>query len=309
MFFENMDKIVLKHYNTTMENVNKGFRRNRKIVLPIEELGVYLQNPLVQRLYLTDVGFFSKAVNHTRVRREGIDEYILLYCVDGSGDIWVENKHFHLTENEAFCIPSHSKHRYCACEKDPWSILWVHFKGSDVSYYPLNSYRVIRPISSMENRMLSLFELLFSALDDDYSLGNFIYLSQVLALILAELYQRSSEESASGQNRYLTRIIHYMYKHINSMINLNEICEQMHISKSYINALFQQYAHCSPLQFFVNIKMTEACKMLKATDLCIYEVAQKLGYTDPYYFSRIFKKKVGVSPKSYQKGDYFYREK
>ncbi|MCD8336875.1 MAG: helix-turn-helix domain-containing protein [Lachnospiraceae bacterium] len=60
-----------------------------------------------------------------------------------------------------------------------------------------------------------------------------------------------------------------------------------------------------PMSFFINLKMKQACKLLRTTDLYIYEVAQSLGCTDPYYFSRQFKKTVGVSPKEYQKGEYF----
>ncbi|EEG72103.1 transcriptional regulator, AraC family, partial [[Clostridium] hylemonae DSM 15053] len=52
----------------------------------------------------------------------------------------------------------------------------------------------------------------------------------------------------------------------------------------------------------------EACKLLKATDMYIYEVSSELGYEDQYYFSRIFKKVVGVSPRDYKNGDYFYCE-
>lgn len=54
--------------------------------------------------------------------------------------------------------------------------------------------------------------------------------------------------------------------------------------------------------------MTEACKLLQSTDLPIYQVAQRLGYGDPYYFSRQFRKAVGVSPRTYRKGGYFYGE-
>ena len=50
--------------------------------------------------------------------------------------------------------------------------------------------------------------------------------------------------------------------------------------------------------------MTEACKLLKSSDVYIYEVAHKLGYQDQYYFSRLFKKVIGVSPKEYQRGHY-----
>ena len=60
------------------------------------------------------------------------------------------------------------------------------------------------------------------------------------------------------------------------------------------------------MDFFINLKMKEACKMLRSSEMYIYEIAQKLGYSDQYYFSRIFKKVVGMSPKKYKNSDYFH---
>ena len=159
-----------------------------------------------------------------------------------------------------------------------------------------------------ENRMMSLFDLLFSALEDDYSMGNFIYISQVLSLILAQPYQRSNANAVNGQNKHLTYAIRFMYRHLHENLTLSQLSEELELSKSYLNVIFQKYAHRAPLEFFVHLKMTEACKMLKSTDLCVYQISQQLGYTDPYYFSRLFKKVVGVSPKEYKNGNYFYDE-
>lgn len=305
-----MDKIPLICYHGAMEEFSKreGFKGERMIVLPTEALQAYVSHPLIKRLYLTDVGFFPTAKNHTRTRKEGIEEYILLYCVEGSGDIWVKGNKYHLNENEAFCIPRHEPHRYCASKQQPWSVLWVHFKGEDTQYYPLNQCQVVKPMVAEENRMMFLFDLLFTALEDDYSLGNFVYISQVLSLVLAQLYQRRSASATSGQNRHLTYAIRYMYRHLHENLTLGELSKELELSKSYLNVIFQKYAHRAPLEFFVHLKMTQACKQLKATDLCIYEIAQQLGYSDPYYFSRLFKKVVGVSPKEYKEGNYIYNE-
>ena len=65
------------------ERKRDGFRGERMIVLPTEAFSDYVRHPLVRRLYLTDVGFFPSAAHHYRERREGIEEYIFLYCMDG----------------------------------------------------------------------------------------------------------------------------------------------------------------------------------------------------------------------------------
>ena len=64
------------------------------IVLPTESPRRIYRKPISKRLYLTDVGFFPMAKHHARIRKEGIEEYILLYCVEGCGHIWVKEKEY-----------------------------------------------------------------------------------------------------------------------------------------------------------------------------------------------------------------------
>lgn len=284
-----------------------GFRGERMIVLPIEAFSEYVENPLVKRMYLTDVGFFPKASHHYMDRKDGIEEYIFLYCIEGEGTIWVNGKKYILHENEAFCIPRFQKHCYYSGKENPWSILWVHFKGEDTQYFPLDECRIIRFKSSYaSNRMMFLFDLLFRVLDGNYTLGNFIYISQVLSVILSETYHREKKNDVVEQNRHVTNIVKYMYQNIGENLTLDRICKEFELSKSYVNAIFLKCTQHAPMDFFINLKMREACSMLRSSEMYVYEIAERLGYKDQYYFSRIFKKVVGMSPKEYKNNDFFY---
>ncbi len=277
------------------------------IVLPTESFSNYVEHPLVRRLYLTDVGFFPCAEHHYREREDGIDEYIFIFCTEGRGTIIVEGKEYTLHENEAFCIPRFRGHRYFASEDDPWSILWVHFKGEDTCYFPIEDCQVVAfTTQHATNRMHFLFDLLFRVLEGNYTLGNFIYISQVLSLILAETYHREKSNSTLEQNKHVTNVVKYMYGHLDENLTLDQIVEEFDLSKSYLNAVFQKYTQHAPMDFFINLKMKRACELLRSTDTYVYEVAQRLGYSDPYYFSRIFKRVVGMSPSEYKHSDYFH---
>lgn len=284
-----------------------GFKGETMLVLPTESFQNYMEHPLVRRLYLTDVGYFPRAKHHYRERKDGIEEYIYIYCTEGTGIIEMEGKKYTLCENEAICIPQYVGHCYYALDENPWSILWVHFKGEDVQFFPVRECRVVSfNTQNATNRMLFLFELLFRVLQGNYTLGNFIYISQVLSLILAETYDREKHNTTLEQNKHVTSVVRYMYKHLKENLTLEDVVEEFDLSRSYLNAIFQKYTQHAPMDFFINIKMKRACRLLKTTDLYIYEVAQELGYTDQYYFSRIFKKVVGVSPKEYKNGEYFH---
>ena len=164
------------------ERKRDGFRGERMIVLPTEAFSDYVRHPLVRRLYLTDVGFFPSAAHHYRERREGIEEYIFLYCMDGSGQITVEDRTYTLRGEEAFCIPRNRSHCYYASEEDPWSILWVHFKGEDTVHFPLEEGAGDFFSVTCHRAGCRPFQAAFQVLEGNYTLGNFIlYFSKVLS--------------------------------------------------------------------------------------------------------------------------------
>lgn len=289
------------------ERKEDGFRGERMIVLPIEVFSEYVGHPQVKRLYLTDVGFFPKAENHFMERKEGAEEYIFLYCTEGKGTVQVDGRQYTLRENEAFTIPKSKRHCYYSDKSDPWSILWVHIKGEDLQFYPLDECRIVKFKSNrVKNRMLFLFELLFQVLDGNYTQGNFIYISEVLSLIIAETYARERKDEVGEQNKHVTNIIKYMYAHLGENLTLEMICKEFELSKSYVNSIFLRCTQHAPMDFFINLKIREACNALRCTDQYIYEIAQRLGYRDQYYFSRLFKKVVGVSPKEYRQNEEIY---
>ncbi len=293
--------------NNKIEQKTYEHKNQWMLILPTEDFGDFVHHNIVCRLYLTDIGYFPAAKNHFRERKVGIEAYIFIYCLEGKGTIEVAGTEYHIKKNEAFCIPKFCQHKYYADEQDPWSILWVHFKGDDTSEYPLNSMKTINFGNvNAANRMLFLFESLYQVLQSNYTIGNFIYITQVLSMILAETYYAEKEDSTLSQNKMVTNVIRYMYQHLNKLLSLDGVCQEFRVSKSYMNVIFREYTKETPMNFFIKMKMKEACKLFKSTDMLIYEVAGQLGYKDPYYFSRLFKKIVGVSPQKYKEGHYVY---
>lgn len=149
----------------------------------------------------------------------------------------------------------------------------------------------------LQSHFVDLFDL-----GEQVSLTNLSFCaSQLLRLILSEIYLLKDADTADTQNTYLVKCIKYMDDHIDQELSLNDLADYLDISPSYLSTLFKRYLNKSPIDYFIEMRIEQACKYLKLSDLKIYEVAEKVGYKDPYYFSRIFKRSTGVSPKDYRK--------
>jgi two-component system, response regulator YesN len=83
-------------------------------------------------------------------------------------------------------------------------------------------------------------------------------------------------------------------------VNLNDLCEKLGVSVSYLSALFKKVLETSFSKYLVKLRMEKAQEQLRFTTLKIYEIANKVGYNDIYYFSYSFKKYTGQSPKEYR---------
>ncbi|MCL2618889.1 MAG: helix-turn-helix domain-containing protein [Defluviitaleaceae bacterium] len=278
-----------------------GFTNEKYIILPTESFEAYLEHPLVKPLYLTDIGFFPDAKFHYRERTEGANEAILIYCVNGKGSIELRDKKIVLEKDALFCIPPYVAHKYYADQTAPWSILWVHFKGDNIGLFPITEMGRKMLANSIESdRMQEYFVKLFNTIESGYSIGNIIHSSQLLSVMLSELYFYEKESQTSKANRYLTKVIDFMYKNIHRELTLEELAKHVNLSKPYLNLIFKQHVNRAPIDFFINLKMQQACRFLKLTEMRIYEISLKLGYEDQYYFSRIFKKTIGLPPKEYR---------
>ena len=104
----------------------------------------------------------------------------------------------------------------------------------------------------------------------------------------------------TAKSQYLNRVITYMRDHLQENLTLTRIAREAWLSESYLNAVFKECVKCAPMDYYINMKMDKACYLLCNTDMHIYQVAQYLGYDNQYYFSRAFKKVLGVPPKKYK---------
>ena len=90
---------------------------------------------------------------------------------------------------------------------------------------------------------------------------------------------------------------HYM----NHDLSLEQVANQVHISPSYFSVLFKNEEGIAFTDYLIRIRIQRACELMMNTDLKAYEIADKVGYDTPAYYSTAFKKAMGISPTEYKK--------
>lgn len=295
----------------TTENTKKikeGFIGQKMIVLPPNILKQVHKNPLTKNFHLTAIGYYPHAGYHDRERKQGSQEYILLYCIEGEGFLLLEDKKLHLKPNTFAIVPPSKPHHYNSSINNPWSICWIHFTGDHASLlysrYKDNNPLEINPIPYDENR-LNIFFQIISILKDSFSDRHLETAAISLKYFLSSLVYDSEISPSSYDADTITESIDYMNTHIKDALKIDHLAKQQHLSVSRYSELFKKKTGFSPIKYFIQLKIQKSCQYLYFTDLSIKEICLLTGFEDPYYFSRMFKKLMGVPPSQYKK---FYKE-
>ncbi|MDP4201496.1 MAG: AraC family transcriptional regulator [Bacteroidota bacterium] len=291
--------------NHDIQKKAEGFRGERSIVLPQPIREELKKNEMTCDLFITDIGYYPKARGHYRSRPEGAKECILIYCIEGKGWIRFNDKRYTLSENQFCIIQPGLKHEYGADEDKPWSIYWLHFAGEKSRLFSsvFNQVNDIAPIAGHRiQQRLSIFEEIYQNLELGYSPENLNYVSMCLWHLLASFryIQQFRVISNSQQVNVIQQTILFMKENIERILSVEEIANNAHYSISHLSLLFSQSTSYSLLEYFTQLKIQKACQFLDHTDLSIKDIAYKLGYNDPFYFSKVFKKQISLTPSQYK---------
>lgn len=282
-----------------------GFEAEKILVLPDPLLRECAENPLTNKLYATDIGFFPHAKYHYRERSEGTDSYILIFCVHGEG--WAkagEDDAKRIGKYDMLVLPPRMAHAYGASDDDPWSIYWVHVRGELAPHYfrlfPLSEYRV-QIAASDALRLTELFERSYALLAErSFSLPHRIQANLLLQQMLGIVAMQSIDAREQALGDYVERAIHLMRERLTGNLTIGQLAEAVNLSRSHFLAVFKRMTGISPMRYFHQLKIQQACTYLDLTDWPVKKIAGKLGYRDALYFSRVFKKEMGCSPSHYR---------
>ncbi|UMY55503.1 MULTISPECIES: AraC family transcriptional regulator [Paenibacillus] len=282
-----------------------GFEGEKLYVVPPYMLDKLNMNPLTKNLYITDIGCFSHARHHFRERMHGCDSHIFIYCTSGKG--WIRTKDgltIDMTERGFAYIPRDMPHAYGADDRDPWTIYWFHLKGDQMDdfialFEPFKTYISISASDGV--KLLELFHQCYDLLlNKSYSIIHLVQVSQTVRYLLSFVVSVAFRKEDSTYQSHVDKATRYMSEQLESTVSLEQLSRHVQVSKQHLNLIFKQSTGYSPVDYYLRMKIQRASQLLDLTNASIKEVSIQLGFRDPYYFSRLFKKIMGCSPLEYR---------
>ena len=101
---------------------------------------------------------------------------------------------------------------------------------------------------------------------------------------------------------YSERLIAYLKMNINKTLTLKDIADELSISVSRLKTISGDILGTSPIDFFITMKIEAAMRLISDANLNFTEISDRLGFSSVHYFSKLFKKKLGITPSDFAKG-------
>jgi len=284
---------------TQWRAITRSFGRATFLAIPESERTKWIGHPSLSRFRVFSCGYFEKASGH-RWERDGLAEGVLIYCVAGRGLFEFEDKRWAvLPGNVLYCFPL-THHAYAADRDDPWSLYWMHLSGPALNeYIRMTGLSKTNPIIHIGQRaeVINLFSSLFKLYQPIPTEAEWLATVTCAQHILAHVALASQQDPAMSQHEAgIQAVIAHMEACLGSNLKLAHFAEYAGLSPSYLCKVFKMLTGRSPMDHFNRLKIREACSQLSTRDTTVKEVASCLGFHDTYYFSRLFKKFVGLSP-------------
>lgn len=233
--------------------------------------------------------------------------YLIHHIVSGKGRYMVGNKCFEINAGNTFLIYPNIEITYIADKDDPWEYYWVGFSGNDARIilnqtdFSEDSPVILTDLNNQfENYVMDIYKS--QGIHDSAKIKMSGYLLLGLSLLVEQAKQTKGRQDIT--NVYTIKAMEYIEYNYAGKLSVQDIADYIGISRSQLYRVFMDTYQKSPIQMILEFRIRMACELLKNSKLSIGSVGFSVGFEDNLYFSRAFRKVMGISPREYIKSIY-----
>ena len=269
------------------------------------------QNKFINNLGLNfsiiDIGYAKCTTEDISLRPRKLDFYSLHCVAGGRGHLICGEKHYKLKKDDIFFLfPGVQIQRY-PDDTAPYEIYWIDFSGQNIDFL-FNRINISPEKPILKNPSKKIYNIFKKIINFDQKQPIKFTLATMSALIdifgiLLEYYDKD-EITSLAEKKPGTDLINKALEYIelnfsDPDLGLIKIAKHIGLNPNYFSRFFKNSTGENFITYLTNLRMKQACSLLDEKKYKIYEVAEKVGYTDPLYFSKVFLKYVDRNPSHY----------
>lgn len=232
-----------------------------------------------------------------------LDELQMVYIVKGQG--YFEAKGLPREDVSAgmiIMLKPGEWHRYRPTKEVGWMEYWVGIKGPHVLHLLSNDCipkgtRILKV--GIREDLIQLYAMIETQLKERSSMVQQVASSAAL-MILTKAMASHKNQMNQTENQQIKQATVHMIQHADGEIDLHHLSDELHLSYDQFRHRFREYTGLSPRQYHLQLKIQRARELLNQTNLSVKDISEKLCFESPFYFSRLFKTKMGRSPQQWR---------
>jgi AraC-like DNA-binding protein len=197
-------------------------------------------------------------------------------------------------------------HRFKPTKKTGWEEYWVGFKGQYAHYLlEQKCFNPKQPIIRLgfNQEFLTIFSKLINTVEFENNLiksSASFHLINLLGITYTSVL--SSNSSQSHKEQIIRKMQDKIHEQWDKNIDFKELSLSFEVSYSWFRKAFKEVLNTSPNQYVLMLKLRNATKIIQESNLPLSEIAYECGFNSEFYFSKIFKQKMGVNPSNLRMG-------
>lgn len=224
--------------------------------------------------------------------------YLMHFIVNGKGKFKVKDKNYNLSKGNIFIIRPDEVTYYEADKEEPWEYIWIGFdinKNGVIFEKAEFLDKDVLYSQATEHVFRSMLE------SEKFNISRELFLTSKLYELFSILIEEENNESVKDFPQiYVMRARSYILTNYMHDITVESISKFLGINRGYFSTIFKNAIGKSPKQYIVDVRLEKAARFLLENNFTPSEAARSTGYSDVFNFSKMFKRKFGVSPLNYK---------
>lgn len=225
------------------------------------------------------------------------ENYSLVFTLEGEANYKIEghNEKLLMNKDSLYIFPPGNKRSGYATKSKPWSFIFVNF---DIDFYEERNilfdgkYFYMSECSGEVEKKIQKLVRTWESKNEYYKVKCRIILSDIIYyLLIANNYGQANYHTKS-----LIKVNKYIHEHFTEQICVESLAKMAELSVSYFRKVFTEAYDMSPMKYVTKLRLEKAQDLLRGGHFNVSETADLCGFNDVFYFSKIYKQKMGVSP-------------